>query len=72
MNDYICPGCRVNDGWEHKCHNICPGEDHSTRCTCEECEEIEVQARFLMTFSEKEQKIVFDFMKFREKIMEKK
>jgi len=42
--DRRCDGCRVREGWEHKCHSITgqkeimlKGEREFRYCECEEC-----------------------------------
>lgn len=79
MDNHICPGCKVNGDWGHKCHNNqngycdcpdCIGADNFPRkCTCEECRKDETMAKFLMIFSEKEQEQIYLFLKFRKEMV---
>jgi len=79
--DFICPDCKVIGDWEHKCHSNqfgdcdCPDcrvhEEFNLmsweprKCTCKKCLNDKVIQKFLDMFSKEEQKVIFNFIDFR-------
>ena len=81
--DFICPGCKVNRNWEHKCHSDhfgdcdCPDcrnpgtfgmmDWGSRSCHCKQCAEKKVIERFQGVFSQEDQELIYRFLKLKYK-----
>jgi len=83
FDNYICPGCKVNGDWEHRCHNSrfgdCDCKDcrvyesfnmmdwEPRECTCKKCAEEKMIQQFQRSFSREEQETIYRFLKLKYK-----